>query len=69
MKPEHHQTKYAETPEIAAWRVRQFCDAHGISPSTFWKFVGLGKIKIIRIGGRVLVPAAEARRIVAEGLS
>lgn len=51
-----------------AWRVREFCEAHRISNSTFWKYVGLGKIKIIRIGGRVLVPAAEALRISTEGI-
>ena len=68
MKSEINQSKHNETPERAAWRVREFCEAHRISHSTFWKYVGLGKIKTIRIGGRVLVPAAEAHRIAAEGL-
>ena len=51
-----------------AWRVREFCEAYRISNSTFWKYVSLGKIHIIRIGGRVLVPNEEALRIIAEGL-
>ncbi len=51
-----------------AWRVREFCEAHRISNSTFWKYAGLGKIRTIRIGGRVLVPHAEAIRIASEGL-
>jgi predicted site-specific integrase-resolvase len=54
--------------ERQAWRVREYCEAHGISNSTFWKYVGLGKIHVFRIGGRVLIPAAEAERIKAEGV-
>lgn len=68
MKSANQQSKPIETPERAAWRVREYCEAHRISPSTFWKYVGIGKIKVIRIGGRVLVPAAEAHRIASEGL-
>jgi len=67
MKSVNLKPKQDETPERAAWRVREYCEAHRISPSTFWKYVGIGKIKVIRIGGRVLVPAAEAYRIAAEG--
>lgn len=55
--------------ERQAWRVREFCEAHRISNSTFWKYAGLGKIRVIRIGGRVLVPATEAERIAREGLN
>lgn len=62
--------KIADAPEERqAWRVKEFCQSHRISHSTFWKFVGLGQIKIIRVGGRVLVPQEEARRITSEGLS
>lgn len=68
MKSANYESKQNETPERAAWRVREFCEAHRISHSTFWKYVGLGKIKTIRIGGRVLIPAAEAHRISSEGL-
>jgi hypothetical protein len=52
-----------------AWRVAEYCEAHRISPATFYKFVGLGKIKVIRIGGRTLVSQAEASRIMMEGLN
>ena len=55
--------------DYKARRVREFCDEMRISNSTFWKFVGLGKIRIIRVGGRVLIPAAEAARIANEGVS
>jgi len=54
--------------ERQAWRVREFCVSHRISHATFYKYRALGKIRTIKIGGRVLVPASEAIRIVAEGL-
>ena len=54
--------------ERQAWRVREFCEAHRISHATFYKYRALGKIRTIRIGGRVLVPHAEALRIASEGL-
>lgn len=54
--------------ERQAWRVREFCEATRICNTTFWKYVGQGKIRIIRIGGRVLIPVAEATRIMGEGL-
>jgi hypothetical protein len=56
----------AEAPR--AHRVKAFCRDVGISHSTFWKYVGLKKIYVIRIGGRVLIPHAEAVRIASEGL-
>jgi excisionase family DNA binding protein len=51
-----------------ALRVGDFCRRVGISHSTFWKYAKLKKIRVIRVGGRVLVPADEVRRIVTEGL-
>jgi predicted site-specific integrase-resolvase len=54
---------------IMALRIKDFCLRMGISPSTFWKYNKAGKIRVIRIGGRVLVPNAEALRISAEGLN
>lgn len=64
------QVEKVQAPaERQAWRVREYCEAHRISNSTFWKYVALGKIRVIRFGGRVLVPAAEAARIASEGLN
>ena len=52
-----------------AYRVRDFCNRIGISHATFYKYVKAGKIHVIRIGGRTLVPAAEAVRLSTEGAS
>ncbi len=58
-----------EKREQLALRVKEFCQRIGVSHSTFWKYHKAGKIRVIRIGGRVLVPAAEAARIASEGLN
>jgi excisionase family DNA binding protein len=60
------------SPEIEpplALRVKPFCRRVGISPATFYKYVRLGKIRVVKIGGRTLVPAAEVERLLAGGAS
>lgn len=61
-------SKDVANQEPLALRVKDFCQRVSISPSTFWKYAKARKIRIIRIGGRVLVPASEVMRIAAEGL-
>ncbi len=51
-----------------ALRVKDFCARIGICHATFWKYQKVGKIRVIRIGTRVLVPATEVHRIASEGL-
>lgn len=58
----------AQGAEIRAYRVADFCKRLGISASTFFKYQRAGKIRTIRIGGRVLIPHDEATRIASEGL-
>jgi len=52
-----------ETP--LAHHVRPFCRRVGISTATFYKYVGLGKIRVVKLGGRTLVPAAEVDRLLS----
>ena len=54
--------------EFRAYSVRQFCERLGISPSTLWKLLKLNKIKVIRVGGRTLIPHSELRRILETGV-
>ena len=63
------KTETQPAAAIRPYRVKSFYGHLGISASTLWKYAPLGKIKTIRIGGRVLVPHAEALRIASEGLS
>jgi excisionase family DNA binding protein len=55
-------------PPPLAMRLKDFCERMGISRSTFWKYVKAGRINVIRFGGRVLIPAQEVERILAEGV-
>ena len=50
-----------ETP--LAYRVKDFCRRVGVSRATFYKHTRLGKIRVVKIGGRTLVPAAEVERL------
>ena len=51
-----------------AYRVNHFCKSVGLGKTKFYELVRAGKIKTITIGGRRLVPADEAQRIVREGV-
>jgi predicted site-specific integrase-resolvase len=57
----------ADAEKPLAYRVKSFCQRVGISPATFYKYVGLGKIRVVKIGGRTLVPASEAERLLSGG--
>ena len=46
----------------------KICKSVGLGKTKFYKLLRVGKIKTITIGGRRLVPADEARRIVREGV-
>ena len=50
-----------------AYRVAQFCRLIGLGKTKFYELVRDGKIKTIIIGGRRLIPADEAQRLVREG--
>jgi predicted site-specific integrase-resolvase len=58
----------AKTPEAPlAYRVPEFCRRVGICASTFWKYSAMGRIKTVRLGHRVVVPADEVEKILREG--
>ena len=54
-------------PPLLAYRVKAFCASVGLGRTKFYELVRDGKIKTVVIGGRRLVPADEARRLVREG--
>lgn len=39
-----------------------------VCPSTIWKYAKLGKVHLIRIGGRTLMTDEELRRILKSGI-
>ena len=46
--------------EKVAYRVNDFCKAHGVGRTTTYKLIAEGKIKAVKIGGRTLIIKASA---------
>jgi excisionase family DNA binding protein len=54
-------------PALAlAYRINDFAKAVGIGRTTIYKLIAEGKIRPIKIAGRVLIPAAEIARLFRE---
>jgi excisionase family DNA binding protein len=69
VKPEaggNNKAKPDDAPPLA-YRVRPLCKRLGISHTTFYKYLSAGRIKVVRIGNRTLVPASEVERLLQEG--
>ncbi len=56
---------FADTPR--AYRVPDACRALGVCRSTLYKLASAGKLRLVRIGGRTVVPLAEVDRLANEG--
>jgi excisionase family DNA binding protein len=54
--------------DVRAFSIPEACQRLGISRSSIWKYAKLGKIKLIRIGGRTLAPSYEVERLLSEGI-
>ncbi|RBP18162.1 excisionase family DNA binding protein [Roseiarcus fermentans] len=50
-----------------ARRVPEACKALGISKAMLYKLAARGKIRLVRIGGRTVVPESEIDRLASEG--
>lgn len=50
-----------------AYRVKTFCKSVGLGKTKLYELIRDGKIKTVVIGGRRLIPAEEAQRLVREG--
>jgi hypothetical protein len=55
----------ADAPK--ARRIPDACRAIGISRSMLYKLAGQGKVKLVRIAGRTVVPETEIDRLTTEG--
>jgi excisionase family DNA binding protein len=65
LKPETAKTR-EQTTTPAAFTVRDFCRALSISRSHLYSLVKHGRIRIIKLGGRTLVPGTELRRLLGQ---
>lgn len=60
------EQKFSDKPKNLT--IKQFCQQLPCSRATVDKYIGLKKIKTIRVGRRVLIPSDEFNRIALEGL-
>jgi excisionase family DNA binding protein len=51
-----------------AEKLREFANSLGVSYDTAWRAAQDGRLKTVRFGKSLLVPAAEAERVLSEGL-
>lgn len=52
-----------------AYRMKDAERVFGVSKSKLYQLAADGKLKLIRVGGRTLVPHSELQRLIDEGLS
>jgi excisionase family DNA binding protein len=57
-----------EKPVRRAETLREFAESLGVSYDTAWRASSDGRLKTLRFGKRLLVPAGEVERVLAEGL-
>ena len=50
-----------------AYRIPDACRALGIGRSSLYKLASTGRLRLVRIGGRTVVPGAEIARLANEG--
>mgnify|MGYP001765149278 CR=1 FL=1 len=56
-------SRQSQTSERNAYSVDEFCHRVSISRASFYRLAKAGKIRLVRIGGRTVVPAAEIARL------
>ena len=56
-----------ERVERLAYGVSQFCALIGVKRTAIYERIKDGRIRTIKVGGRRLVPAEEAKRLTREG--
>jgi excisionase family DNA binding protein len=61
------KSEIEEHEQRLAYRVGPFCRSIGIGRTKFYELMASGKIRTVVVGGRRLVPADEAQRLVREG--
>ncbi len=50
------------------YRVNDFSKSFGISRTSIYDLIKTGKLRVIRVAGRTLIPAAEAQRLIREAM-
>jgi excisionase family DNA binding protein len=68
-KPIQADANQKDAPVVRrAETMREFAKSLGVSYDTAWRASSDGRLRTIRFGKRLLVPAAEVERVLSEGL-
>jgi len=51
-----------------AFSVHEAAAALGLSASSIWKWISLGQLRAIRLGGRTVITAEELNRVLTNGI-
>ena len=51
-----------------AYSVHEAAAVLGLSASSIWKWISLGQLKVVRLGGRTLITADELNRVLTTGI-
>jgi excisionase family DNA binding protein len=58
----------AVRPAGAPWPVRDAAGYLSVSERHLWRLIDAGRVRAIRLGRRVLLPASEVERLAREGV-
>jgi excisionase family DNA binding protein len=59
---------FGDSSHRLAFSVNEAAAALGLSASSIWKWISLGKLRAIRIGGRTLITVEEVKRVLTIGI-
>jgi excisionase family DNA binding protein len=62
-----HQHQHQQQTKLA-YSVNETAAALGLSASSIWKWISLGQLRAIRVGGRTLITAEELDRVLETGI-
>jgi excisionase family DNA binding protein len=65
---EQARRRWQSKADRLAWPVKEGAHRLGIGRSTVYKLASEGKLRLIKVGGRTLVPDAEITRLVSGGV-
>ena len=56
-----------ETTEKLAYSIKEACKASSLSRTTVYSHIAAGRLRVVRIGGRTIVPADALHKFINEG--
>lgn len=53
--------------DVLAYRINDASRVSGLGRTKLYQLIGEGRLKVVKIGGRTLIPAVELRRLIMGG--